>query len=92
MNLNFPDRVPVIIESRDPGGKFLKYMVPRDRTFATMMVQLRKHIDINSKQAIFLFVNGCLPPNSKTIGEIYDNHKNENNVLHVMYALENTFG
>jgi GABA(A) receptor-associated protein len=89
----YPDRVPVIVESKIDGEKqSFKYMVPRDRTIATMMIQLRKHIKMTPKQAIYLFANGILPPNSATVGQIWEQHKNADSVLHLYYSLENTFG
>jgi GABA(A) receptor-associated protein len=88
----YPDRVPVLVESKVNETDALKYMVPKDRTIATMMVQLRKHIKMTPKQAIYLFVNNTLPPNSATIGEIWEQHRNEDNVLVITYSLENTFG
>ena len=87
----YPDRVPVLVESKIDGQIF-KYMVPRDKTIAHMMVQLRKHIDMNPKQAVYLFVNNTLPPNSATVGQIWEQHKNEEQTLHICYTLENTFG
>ena len=87
----YPDRVPVVIESKID-GQVLKYMVPRDRTIAQMMAQLRKHVKMNPKQAIYLFVNNTLPPNTSTVGEVWEQHRNEKNVLHIVYSLENTFG
>ena len=89
----YPERVPVVIESKiDTDSQVLKYMVPKDRTVAQMMAQLRKHVKMNPKQAIYLFVNNTLPPNTATIGEVWEQHRNEKNVLHIVYSLENTFG
>jgi len=88
----YPDRVPVLVVSKVSEIDALKYMVPKDRTIATMMVQLRKHIKMTPKQAIYLFVNNTLPPNSATVGEVWEQHRNEDNVLVITYSLENTFG
>ena len=89
----YPDRVPVMVQSKiDTETQVLKYMVPRDRTIAQMIVQLRKHIKMTPKQAVYLFVNNTLPPNSATVGQVWEQHRNENNVLHIVYSLENTFG
>jgi GABA(A) receptor-associated protein len=89
----YPDRVPVMVQSKiDAETQVLKYMVPRDRTIAQMIVQLRKHIKMTPKQAVYLFVNNTLPPNSATVGQVWEQHKNEDHVLHIVYSLENTFG
>ena len=90
----YPDRVPVVIESKVCGDDtVLKLMVPRDRTMGSMIVQLRNKIKMTPKQGMYLFVNGVLPPNSSTVGEMWDLHKHpEEKVLHIHYSLENTFG
>ena len=88
----YPDRVPVVVESKLGDGQFMKYMVPKDRTIAQMIVQLRKHIKMTPKQAVYLFVDNTLPPNSATVGQVWEQHRNAENVLHIMYSLENTFG
>lgn len=89
----YPDRVPIIVESKMMGEtQIFKYMVPRDRTIGNMIIQLRRHIKIKSKQAIYIFINNSIPPNSSTIGDIYDKNKSDDNILHVYYSLENTFG
>ena len=89
----YPDRVPVMVQSKvDAETQVLKYMVPRDRTIAQMIVQLRKHIKMTPKQAVYLFVNNTLPPNSATVGQVWEQHKNEDHVLNIVYSLENTFG
>ncbi len=89
----YPDRVPVTVQSKiDADAKVLKYMVPRDRTIAQMIVQLRKHIKMTPKQAVYLFVNNTLPPNSATVGQIWEQHKDKEHTLHIVYSLENTFG
>jgi GABA(A) receptor-associated protein len=89
----YPDRVPVMVQSKiDTDTQVLKYMVPRDRTIAQMIVQLRKHIKMTPKQAVYLFVNNTLPPNSATVGQVWEQHRSDDHVLHIVYSLENTFG
>lgn len=92
----YPNRVPVIVEPASTTtieqGTILKYMVEKDRTIASFLIQLRKHIHMSSKKAIFIFVNNCLPPNSYTVGQVWELHKSEDGILHIRYSLENTFG
>jgi GABA(A) receptor-associated protein len=88
----YPDRVPVIVESKIKEGEKFKFMVPRDKTIREMLIKLRRHIKMSPKKAMFIFVNDTLPPNSYTVGQVWDDHKNADNVLHMYYSLENTFG
>ena len=84
-------KVPVCLKSKD-GKDTLHYVVPREKTIAEMMMKLRKHIKILPNQAMFIFVNGVLPPNSAMLGDVYDAHKSDNGTLNIIYSLENTFG
>jgi hypothetical protein len=90
----YPDRVPVVIESKVcDDDTVLKLMVPRERIMGAMIVQLRNKIKMSPKQGMYLFVNGTLPPNSSTVGQMWELHKNpDDKVLHIQYSLENTFG
>ena len=88
----YPDRVPVVVESKISEGEKFKFMVPRDKTIRDMVVQLRKYIKMSPKKAMFIFVNNTLPPNAYTVGRVWDEHKNAESVLHMYYSLENTFG
>ena len=88
----YPNRVPVIVESKIDEGKIIKYMVEKDRTIATFIIQLRKRVHMSSKKAIFMFVNNTLPPNSHTVGQVWEEHKKEDGILYIQYSIENTFG
>ena len=90
--VKYPDRIPLIVESRLGDGQVFKYMVPKDRTIAALMTQLRKYIKMSPKKAIYIFADGYLPPNSYTVGQVWEHHRNNENVLHIYYSLENTFG
>lgn len=92
----YPDRVPVLIDklhkSPIPDINKNKFVVPSDITIGKFLFEIRKHITLQSDQAIFLFVNNILPPASTVMGAIYDSHKNEDNFLYITYAGENVFG
>lgn len=45
-----------------------------------------------SEKAIFIFVNDILPPTAALISTIYEEHKDEDGFLYVLYSGENTFG
>jgi GABA(A) receptor-associated protein len=92
--VQYPERVPVIIESKIPDDTtgVQKFMILRNQTISQMIIKLRSRIKMSSRQAIFLFVNNCLPPNSYTVGQVWDQHKKEDGILYIQYSLENTFG
>ena len=86
-------RVPVIIQV--PNNKnVIKLLSDRNKTIGKLMVWLRIHIKMESKQALFMLLkSGTLPANSSTVGEIYDEHKDPTDgKLYIFIKLENTFG
>ena len=91
----YPDRVPIILERNGeevPNIDKKKYLVPADLTIGQFCYVIRKRLKLNSEKAIFLFINGKLPPTSSLISIIYDEHKDTDGFLYVTYSGENTFG
>lgn len=92
-----PSRVPVWIEKgRGSTVNDLdkhKYLIEKDMTMGQVVCLIRSRIKIAPSQAIFIFVdNGILPPNSAHIGQIYNEYKSSDGMLHIAYRSENTFG
>lgn len=67
-------------------------MVPVDLTVGHFVYVIRKRIKLPSEKAIFIFVNDILPPTAALISTIYEEHKDEDGFLYVLYSGENTFG
>ncbi|EAZ63823.1 Autophagy-related protein 8 precursor (Autophagy-related ubiquitin-like modifier ATG8) [Scheffersomyces stipitis CBS 6054] len=92
----FKDRVPVIcekVENSDiPEIDKRKYLVPVDLSVGQFVYVIRKRIKLPSEKAIFIFVNDILPPTAALISTIYEEHKDEDGFLYVLYSGENTFG
>jgi GABA(A) receptor-associated protein len=94
----YPDYVPVIIKKND-NDKILqdidkeKYLIPKNLNIGEIIHIIRRRISLDSKQAIFVFMgNGILVPISHDINTIYQNHKDPDGFLYLIYATENTFG
>jgi len=93
----YPDRVPIIVEksvkSDIAGIDKKKYLVPQDLTIGQFIYILRKRIDLTAEKAIFLFTEkNIIPPTASIISEIYEQYKNDDGFLYLIYAGENTFG
>lgn len=92
------DKIPVIVEQGEfkqtPKINRCKYISPRDISFGQFAVEIRKNIPrIDSSVAIFYYLsNNMLPTNSTLMGNIYDQHKDEDGFLYITYCAENTFG
>jgi GABA(A) receptor-associated protein len=94
----YPDRIPVIIR-RNPNDKILrdidreKYLIPKNLRVSEIHNIIRKKITLDSKQALFIFAgSGVLVPMNKVIEEIYNEYKNDDGFLYIVYTAENTFG
>jgi GABA(A) receptor-associated protein len=91
----YHDRVPILIQAgnaRTPSTPSFKYLVPKTSSVAEFVGVIRKKTGVKPHQAIFVFINGSLPPSSKTMFEVYMEHREEDGFLYVTYTLENTFG
>ena len=93
----YPDRIPIIVtKSRRSTLSDIdknKFLVPVDLTVGQFMYVVRKRIkNIDSTQAIYLFINNTLPQITSLIGEVYKNNKNKDNFLYIEYNGEETFG
>ena len=94
----YPDRIPVICERCPQSNKDVpdidkkKYLVPADLTLGQFIYVVRKRIKMHAEKALFLFVDGKMPPTSEIMANIYDTHKDEDGFLYVSYSGENTFG
>lgn len=92
----FKDRLPVICEKVENSDiqeiDKRKYLVPGDLTVGQFVYVVRKRIKLPSEKAIFIFVNDILPPTAALMSTVYEEHKDEDGFLYVLYSGENTFG
>ncbi len=92
----YPDRIPVICErsEKSPVADIdkKKYLVPADLTIGQFVYVIRKRLKLPAEQAIFLFINGVIPPTASLLNQIYEEHKDEDGFLYITYSGENTFG
>ena len=93
---NYPSRIPIIVE-KYKGCKLNnmtknKYLVPKDLLLSQFINIIRKRIELDSAQALFITINSRLCSGSSTINDIYNDNKDEDKFLYVIYTSENTFG
>lgn len=92
----YPGRIPIIVEKYTdcelPDIDKMKYLVPKDMTISQFMFIMRKRIKLEPSQSLFVTVNSVLVNSNSTICEIYDDNKDDDGFLYVVYTSENTFG
>jgi len=96
IRMKYPDRIPVIAEKAEktniPDIDKKKYLVPSDLTMGQFVYVIRKRIKLPADQAIFIFVNGTLPPAAAVMSQIYKEFADPDGFLYVSYSGESTFG
>lgn len=93
----YPDKIPIICEKfeRDKSMYKLdknKYLASGDMTMGQFVYIIRKRLKMKETEALFLFVNNTLIPNTEELKTIYNNNKNDDGFLYIQFSLENTFG
>lgn len=93
----YPERIPIICE-RDNNCNEIdclnkeKFLVEKSLTCAQFMFIIRKQLELPAEKAIFLFINGILPSNNITLGELYYQYKSNDGFMYIKYNSENVFG
>ena len=96
VRLKYPERFPLIIE-KAKGSKIQdlekkKYLVNKDMTIGQVVYLIRKFISIESHEAIFLFINGTLPPTAALVSQVFKESCDSDGFLYILYSAESTFG
>lgn len=96
MLTKYPDRIPIIVQKLK-GCQISdisknKYLAPRDMIMSQFVFTIRKKIDLESSQAIFVTVNNQLAQSNALLTDIYEKHRDEDGFLYMIYSSENTFG
>lgn len=93
----YPTRIPVIVE-KDQREKSLpqinrkKYLVPQDLSVGEFMFVIRKRIKLSPDKSIYLFIDGSLQNTAANLGKVYEDHKDKDGFLYILYYGESTFG
>ena len=69
-----------------------KFLVPRDLTAGQFIVVVRKRLNLPPEQAIYLSVNGIIPPTAALMSTLFSESNSEDGFLYVEYVGENVFG
>ena len=94
--LKYPNRIPIIVEkaSKCSLNKIdkHKYLVPNDLNMNQFIYIIRKRIKLDNSQSIFFIVGNNVCPSNVPLSSIYEEHKDEDGFLYIVYTSENTFG
>lgn len=93
----YEDRIPIIVTKESKSTlndiKKNKYLAPKELTLGQFVYVIRKRIDIDESQSLFVFINNSvLAPTSNTMANLYESYKDEDGFLYLTYCGENVFG
>ncbi|KAH0792289.1 autophagy-related protein 8B [Histomonas meleagridis] len=88
--------VPVIVD-KDPRCKLpdierQKFLVPSDLSIGHFVYVVRKRINLQPSDAIFLFVNKKLPSTNSSMGQLYCDNKDEDGFMYCTYSSDTAYG
>ena len=92
----YPSRLPIIVQKghscilNDISKK--KYLVPKDLNMSQFIYIIRKRVNLDKSQSIFLMVGNQLCPSNIPISSVYEDNKDKDGFLYITYTSENTFG
>eukprot|EP01065_Artemidia_motanka_P052000 TRINITY_DN9288_c1_g1_i1.p1 TRINITY_DN9288_c1_g1~~TRINITY_DN9288_c1_g1_i1.p1 ORF type:complete len:144 (+),score=19.43 TRINITY_DN9288_c1_g1_i1:185-616(+) len=91
-----PDHIPVIFQklkgSKIPDLQKPKVLAPRTFTFGNLASLIRRRIELQPGQALYMFVgNTALAPQAK-LAELYITDRDADGILYVTYSGEEAFG
>ena len=93
IKLKYPNRIPIIIDcKKNIEIDKNKYIVPTDLTIGQFLFTLRRRIQIDSKEAIFLLCNNKMMNVGDVLSGIYELNKDEDDFLYIIISKENVFG
>lgn len=53
---------------------------------------IRFRLKLSTTEALFIFIQGALVPSSAEMGSLFEEYKDEDGWLYVIYAMEDVFG
>ncbi|KAM9054399.1 gamma-aminobutyric acid receptor-associated protein-like [Megaptera novaeangliae] len=91
----YPHRFPVIVE-KAPKARIgdldkRKCLLSSDVTVGQFYFLIRKRSHLRAEDALFFFVNNVIPPTSARMGQLYQEHHEEDFFLHVASSDESVY-
>lgn len=94
----YPERIPVICEKNNNNKNSLpeidkhKFLLHHDLTVGQFIYVIKKRMNLNSEEAIFLFVSNTIPSSSTLMSVLYKRYRDPDGFLYIQYTKENVFG
>ncbi len=91
----YPERIPIIVEKgncqlKDIGKN--KFLVIKDMTVSQFIFMIRKKIHLDPSQSLFILMNNRIASGNVPIGSLYEEYRDTDGFIYMVYTSENTFG
>lgn len=94
----FPTKIPVVVERYPrevnlPVMDKTKFLVPQELTMMNFAIIIKNRLRVQTSRAFYFVVNNqSMASTSKTVAEVYKEHKDEDGFLYMTYASQEVFG
>ena len=90
----YPNRIPVIIITRDFELTKKKFLVDQNECFSALFYEVRKHIKLNMKDSVLFLVENEVVIPSQNIGEFHRRvcMKKDDKFMYILLQKNQTFG
>ena len=93
--MKYPERIPIIVEKGNcslPDIGKNKFLVSKDMITSQFIFMIRKRIKLDPSQTLFVMMNNRVASGSAPLGSLYEDYKDEDGFIYMIYTSENTFG
>lgn len=93
----YTDKIPIIFTKYNKKQKVniqrQKFLVNKEITFGDFHCIVRKYVDnLSESDGLFLFIDNTIPINTDHLYTLYDQKKESDGFLYILYGIESTFG
>lgn len=94
----FPAKIPVVVERYQrevnlPVMEKSKFLVPQELTMMNFAIIIKQRLRVPSCRAFYLVIdNQSMVSTSRTVAEVYREHKDADGFLYMTYASQEMFG
>lgn len=90
----YPDRIPIIIITRDFELTKKKFLIHHSENFSSLFFEIRKHIKTNMKYSVLFMVENQIVTPSQNVGEFHRRVclQKDDKFLYILLSKQQTFG
>lgn len=95
---NYPDKVPIIVESQSSGKNEYKldqnrFLVPKLYTFHEFIFHIRRRLILKNSDSLFMTVaENYFPAMNRTLSSIYNEYQDADGFLYITFSSQPVWG